>query len=125
MDSSTNEKLSSLPLLRPFLWLYGRINLQINIMAENEARRRVPATKTEIGGATQSTEPSGKRSGINVVDILRGITGLLLLTAALSWFITGESIVWNWRQLPTLLGTAKRAVVCISNKSSISTWHVY
>ncbi|TID17962.1 cytochrome b5 [Venturia nashicola] len=81
-------------------------------MAENEARRRVPVTKTENESATPQTTSSTaeKRSGINVVDILRGITGLLLLTAALSWFITGESIVWNWRQLPTLLGSAKRAV---------------
>ncbi|QDS77523.1 hypothetical protein FKW77_000733 [Venturia effusa] len=81
-------------------------------MAEHETRRRVQAIKTENERATtQPAESSPKKNyGINVVDILRGITGLLLLAAALSWFITGESIIWNWRQLPTLLGTAKRAV---------------
>src|ERR1700712_1956913 len=98
-------------------------------MAENEARRRVAATKTEGGGATDQTKeptPSAKaRSGINVVDILRGITGLLLLTAALSWFITGESVIWNWRQLPTLLGAAKRYVVSITFNSLGCVSHVY
>ena len=93
----------------------SRIN---NIMAENEVRRRVLATKAEDGNATSQTQEPGakKTSGINVVDILRGITGLLLLTAALSWFITGESVIWNWRQLPTLLGAAKRYMVCIFNR---------
>ncbi|KAE9966475.1 hypothetical protein EG327_011822 [Venturia inaequalis] len=85
-------------------------------MAENEVRRRVPETKTENGSApAQPTRPSTKRSGTNVVDILRGITGLLLLTAALSWFITGESIIWNWRQLPTLLGTVKSGEVLLTD----------
>jgi hypothetical protein len=85
-------------------------------MGDNEPRRRTAATKVEDDGAiseakrTRAAEER-KGGGINVVDILRGITGLLLLSAALSWFITGESVIWNWRQLPTLLGAAKRYVV--------------
>jgi hypothetical protein len=93
-------------------------------MAENEARRRVPAKAEDRGATIQTKEPAPgakKRSGINVVDILRGITGLLLLTAALSWFITGESVIWNWRQLPTLLGAAKRYVVCIPSISLVNS----
>jgi len=84
-------------------------------MGDNEPRRRTATTKVEDVGAiaeTKGTQAGKERKGrgINVVDILRGITGLLLLSAALSWFITGESVIWNWRQLPTLLGAAKRYV---------------
>jgi hypothetical protein len=80
-------------------------------------RRRARAPSSETPAAIPKNKHRGQkaksRSGLDVVDILRGIVGLIVLSAALSWFITGESIIWNWRQFPTVLGAAKRWLVCI------------
>ncbi|KAF2431500.1 cytochrome b5, partial [Tothia fuscella] len=50
---------------------------------------------------------SSNRSSI-AVDILRGLVGLLIFGAALSWFITGESFIWDYRKAPTVYGAVKR-----------------
>jgi len=60
----------------------------------NEAKARKPRLKSS-------------NSSI-LVDILRGVVGILLLAAALSWFVTGESIIWNWRQAPTVFGAVQQ-----------------
>jgi len=71
--------------------------------ASNDDQDLTGAAKQE----PRDQNESNKR-GTSLVDILRMVMGLVLLCAALSWFITGESIIWNWRQVPTLLGSAKR-----------------
>jgi hypothetical protein len=75
-------------------------------------RRRAGASSKETPGTSQQNatrkQKPDSRSSINIVDICRGIVGLLLLSAALSWFITGDSIIWNWRKVPTVVGAAKR-----------------
>ncbi|KAL8786540.1 MAG: hypothetical protein Q9195_008171 [Heterodermia aff. obscurata] len=37
------------------------------------------------------------RTHISLLDILRLLTGLLLLSSSLSWFITGDSLLWGYR----------------------------
>jgi predicted heme/steroid binding protein len=77
-------------------------------------RRRVRASSSEVPATSHSAEAEDRKqktkseSNLNVVDILRGIVGLLVLSAAMSWFITGDSVIWNWRQVPTVIGAAKR-----------------
>jgi predicted heme/steroid binding protein len=56
---------------------------------------------------------------MSVIEIGRIIFAGLILVFALSWFITGESLIWNWRQLPTLLGSAKRYLVLTPSPYSI------
>lgn len=86
-------------------------------------RRRVGA------GATADKEPSapkaskadskGSSGGVNFVDILRGIVGLLIFTAAMSWFITGESLIFDYRKAPTIFGAVKRYFVCTCTASCL------
>jgi hypothetical protein len=85
-------------------------------MSDQEVRKR----GTAVSGAPKATASSNPpttddrkaETGLGLLEIGRIIVAGLILVFALSWFITGESLVWNWRQLPTLLGSAKRYMVC-------------
>lgn len=44
-----------------------------------------------------STRRTKDEPSISTIDILRIIVGLLLLQSLLSYFITGDSFVWNYR----------------------------
>lgn len=50
-----------------------------------------PSTKT-----SDSNDEDGP-TRLSVTDVLRILGGLLLLSSTLSYFITGESIFWNYR----------------------------
>ncbi|KAF2843532.1 cytochrome b5 [Patellaria atrata CBS 101060] len=43
------------------------------------------------------TEEDAEIGGIGVVDILRVLTGVVLLNCAASWLVTGESVLWGYR----------------------------
>lgn len=46
----------------------------------------------------RSSSPEAEDIGkVTVLDVLRVLGGLLLLNFALSWYITGESVLWGWR----------------------------
>ena len=96
--------------------------------------RRQPAGKDIRGGAptsTTSTSPTSDRdtlrksdegsrearglggAGFGVVDILRVLAGGILLSFALSWVVTGESVLWGWRPWFTRLGDVQAYMVCI------------
>lgn len=82
-------------------------------MATNtEARRRKApeGVQTAPSGDTNGTishagskhrdTSEGERAnlgGFGVVDVLRILGGILLLSCTLSYFITNESITWGWR----------------------------
>jgi hypothetical protein len=44
-----------------------------------------------------TTEGNSSNSGFNLLDIFKVILVTLALSAALSWFITGESFLWGWK----------------------------
>ena len=96
-------------------------------MTDNTTRRRVAAVQADENDEgwdkvnTRSENPKifeEKGGKFNIVEILRIQEAAVLLCGALSWFITGESFIWNWRQLPTLAGQAKRWWVCQRNSYS-------
>jgi hypothetical protein len=84
-------------------------------MASQEVRKRGGASAKSpdptSGRAPGASKKAERSSSFGIVDILRVIVGLLVLIGGLSWIITGESFVFKWRQLPTLLGEAKRYLV--------------
>ncbi|KIW05067.1 uncharacterized protein PV09_04221 [Verruconis gallopava] len=90
---------------------------------EGELRKRGAAAAAAAAAGGPSTKATPANSGssaasaaadeqdgngrMSVAEIGRIVVAGLLLVMALSWLITGESLVWNWRKLPTLLGSAK------------------
>jgi hypothetical protein len=115
-----------------FLDYYNKISILSIILDETYAmdtptpRRRVaantekPASEDATYSEANSREaaPKASNSGINFVDILRGLVGLLIFTAAMSWFITGESLIFDYRKAPTVLGAIKRYFVRIQAATS-------
>jgi hypothetical protein len=58
--------------------------------------RRVLAQKTKIGSrAVEDADEEATRIG--VTDVLRVLGGVILLSSALSWFVTNDSILWGYR----------------------------
>jgi hypothetical protein len=35
--------------------------------------------------------------GVGIMGVLRILGGLALLSSAMSWFITGDSVMWGWK----------------------------
>jgi hypothetical protein len=35
--------------------------------------------------------------GFSVLDVVRVLLGLLLLSSAMSWFVHGASLLWGWK----------------------------
>jgi hypothetical protein len=35
--------------------------------------------------------------GFGVLDVVRVLLGLLLLSSAMSWFVHGDSLLWGWK----------------------------
>ena len=78
----------------------------------SQARYRGTAKAPVANDAGKSAGKSkAEKRSYNVIELFRILCAFVLLGAALSWLITGNSFVFNWRQLPTLLGQAKRALV--------------
>ena len=70
-------------------------------MATQPARyRKSPKTAGSDAVPAQSKEPTPKptaQPGFSVVDVVRMVLGILLLSSVLSYFITGDSVLWGWR----------------------------
>jgi len=76
-------------------------------MASSNLRSRPNATHSNPNGTSpSSSSPAEKPSAtdedegpsrISVLDVLRVLAGLILLSSALSYFITGNSVTWNYR----------------------------
>ena len=50
------------------------------------------------GKRRSSSSPEAEEIGkVTVLDVLRGLGGLLLLNCVLSWSVTGDSLFWGWR----------------------------
>lgn len=78
-------------------------------MADSELRQR----KGAVNGTSASQNPSDEAStttvgsgGIGILDILRMLGGLALLSVALSKFVTGDSYIWGL-ELPRYLTDVK------------------
>ena len=72
-------------------------------MAE-EVRQRKPAATAANGSATATKDPTASSSPqedssptLSVLDVLRLLLGLFLLSSLLSYFITNDSILWGYR----------------------------
>jgi hypothetical protein len=62
-----------------------------------------PATSSSVPSSSASTKPttpnkssSDEIGGLSVLDVLRLIGGVILLSSCLSWLSTGESLTWGW-----------------------------
>ncbi|KAF2673669.1 cytochrome b5 [Microthyrium microscopicum] len=76
-------------------------------MSDSAVRRRTAATSNDTkqekaakGSPSQADEPI--RFG--VLDILRILLGLFVLSSAMSWFINGDSMLWGWKPWFTRIG---------------------
>jgi len=97
-------------------------------MSDNEIRRRTKAQGVEDAGPTPV--PKVKKSprrhandGISfgVLDIIRILVGLLVLSSALSWFVTGESVLWGWKPWFSNVGAVKSWLVCFALYQNLHT----
>ena len=63
-----------------------------------EVRQRAKAADPTVAPSEPpSSKPIKKSSGFGVTDVLRILGGILLLNAALSYFVTSSSLTWGWR----------------------------
>lgn len=61
-----------------------------------QSTRSPRAAKTKIGSrAVEDADEEATRIG--VTDVLRVLGGVILLSSALSWFVTNDSILWGYR----------------------------
>jgi hypothetical protein len=82
-----------------------------NTMDDNTVRRRADAS-TPQSPKDESSDPqsppktrqkidkkppSRAGGGVGIMTILRVVGGLALLSSAMSWFITGDSVLWGWK----------------------------
>ena len=86
-------------------------------MAPQDVRKRGTASAKsstpKSGSATTSSQPKAQSTGSSgIVEGLRIFFALVLLAGGISWVVTGESFIFNWRKLPTLLGEVQRYMVC-------------
>ncbi|KAF2104671.1 cytochrome b5 [Rhizodiscina lignyota] len=55
------------------------------------------SSETESKHSSTSAGEKSNVGGFGVLDVIRILGGLLLLSSALSYFVTQESITWGWR----------------------------
>lgn len=88
---------------------------QRKVVAETE----IPATSKSPAIDPERTTKT-ERTSISLLDILRVIAGLALVSCALSYFVTGTSYTWNldpWFLQPTRL---RAWSVCISQTNILT-----
>ncbi|EMC92170.1 hypothetical protein BAUCODRAFT_38198 [Baudoinia panamericana UAMH 10762] len=67
-------------------------------MADQNARQRKSKASDSNGGVGKmSNEAKYVKEQFSVLDALRIIGGLVVLNCLLSYFITGDSVLWGWR----------------------------
>lgn len=91
-------------------------NLHDTPPPETEFRQSATPPPTPPPPPTKRTqrrrlEDAESETGISLLDILRILGGLLLLSSALSYFITRESLFWNYRPSITRPGVLKAWLV--------------
>jgi hypothetical protein len=87
------------------------ISTASNTMDDNTVRRRADAS-TPQSPKDESSDPqsppktrqkidkkppSRAGGGVSIMTVLRVVGGLALLSSAMSWFITGDSVLWGWK----------------------------
>lgn len=78
-------------------------------MADSELRQRKGAANGTSDSTTSTKDlstPTAGPGGIDILDILRMLGGLALLSVALSKFVTGDSYIWGV-ELPRYLTDVK------------------
>jgi hypothetical protein len=58
---------------------------------------KIPTSITEKHHQREKLKHGGSGNGFSVTDILRILGGILLLNSTISYFVTGNSVAWNWR----------------------------
>lgn len=81
-----------------------------------EVRQRAKAADPSVAPSEPpSSKPAKKSSGFGVTDVLRILGGILLLNAALSYFVTSSSLTWGWRPWYSKPGVVASWLVCPSH----------
>ena len=74
------------------------------------------AQKSRSEAPKKGTKPdSEKIGGIGFLDVLRVLGGVLLLNTVLSYFVTGDSVLWGYRPWWTRSGPLKTLMVPLSS----------
>ncbi|KAI9655706.1 MAG: hypothetical protein M1829_000618 [Trizodia sp. TS-e1964] len=75
---------------------------------EIDLRRRVlrKASPPPVSKVPTTTTPS--HAQFSALDVLRMLGGLILVSCALSWYVTNESIMWGWRPSFSKYGVVKQ-----------------
>jgi hypothetical protein len=89
-------------------------------MAESDLRQRIQS-KEDDGTTTVPTAPSSTSrpaptatNRIGVVDVIRVLLGVALVSSVASYFVTGNSLVWNRRPQFTRLNRLVAIYVSLS-----------
>ncbi|KAI9709113.1 MAG: hypothetical protein M1820_003559 [Bogoriella megaspora] len=81
---------------------------QIEDIGKSMASDKDKPTGRPSNGAASTKSTKGhedeKIGGIGVLDILRVLGGVLLLNSVLSYFVTGDSVLWGYRPWWTRIG---------------------
>jgi predicted heme/steroid binding protein len=56
-----------------------------------------PGARNNDGHDNDDADKSQKARRIGVLDVLRMLLGLFVLSAAMSWFVHGDSLLWGWK----------------------------
>jgi hypothetical protein len=78
-----------------------------------EIRERKPTKPKETAPHSPAALAKAEDSSLTLLDAARGLVLLLLISTALSYFVTRESLVWNLsRPKFTRLDVIKTWIVC-------------
>lgn len=89
--------------------------------SSEEEITRQPPSQPKTSKATVEFEDPDAHPGITLVDGLRIVFGLILLSGLLSYFVTGDSVVWGYNAW----WTKPRAVAArLVSTVSVDIYHV-
>jgi hypothetical protein len=81
-------------------------------MTDSTIRRRIPTEKSDLNDSDEHHVPDNTaKGGLSIIGILRAILITLVLSSALSWFITGDSVLWGWSPWWSKPGVLKSWIV--------------
>jgi hypothetical protein len=97
-DRDLNNSTISIDHLSPpfphcFLVQFSSSRESTNTMSE--VRHRTSAKRPEPVAMTPAARAKEEDSTITLLDICRGVVFVVLISSALSWFVTRDSLVWN------------------------------
>jgi len=80
-------------------------------------------SKKSIAGGSSSGEDEAAAGGVGVLDVLRIIGGVVLLSCGLSWLVMPEkSLTWGWNPWFLRAGEWKAIMVSFKVSSSWEGW---